>query len=86
MSADVVIVRTGAANLASVVAAFERLGSSVQITDNERNLNGALWGIFEPTFAICDSQAEAQGIPGGGDILPDLAVKLIQAITDEASQ
>ena len=34
MSADVVIVRTGAANLASVVAAFERLGRSVQITDN----------------------------------------------------
>jgi len=34
MSADVVIVRTGAANLASVVAAFERLGRSVKITDN----------------------------------------------------
>jgi len=34
MSADVVIVRTGAANLASVVAAFERLDRSVQVTDN----------------------------------------------------
>jgi len=34
MSADVLIVRTGAANLASVVAAFERLGRSVKITDN----------------------------------------------------
>lgn len=34
MSADVVIVRTGAANLASVVAALERLGRSVKITDN----------------------------------------------------
>jgi imidazole glycerol phosphate synthase glutamine amidotransferase subunit len=34
MSAEVLIVRTGAANLASVVAAFERLGRSVQITDN----------------------------------------------------
>jgi imidazole glycerol phosphate synthase glutamine amidotransferase subunit len=34
MSADVVIVRTGAANLASVVASFERLGRSVDITDN----------------------------------------------------
>jgi imidazole glycerol phosphate synthase glutamine amidotransferase subunit len=34
MSADVLIVRTGAANLASVVAAFERLGRSVQTTDN----------------------------------------------------
>jgi imidazole glycerol phosphate synthase glutamine amidotransferase subunit len=34
MSADVLIIRTGAANLASVVAAFERLGRSVKITDN----------------------------------------------------
>jgi len=34
MSADVVVVRTGAANLASVVAAFERLERSVQVTDN----------------------------------------------------
>lgn len=34
MSADVLIVRTGAANLASVVAAFERLDCSVKITDN----------------------------------------------------
>lgn len=34
MSSDVLIVRTGAANLASVVAAFERLGWSVKITDN----------------------------------------------------
>jgi imidazole glycerol phosphate synthase glutamine amidotransferase subunit len=34
MNADVLIVRTGAANLASVVAAFERLGRSVKITDN----------------------------------------------------
>lgn len=34
MSADIAIVRTGAANLASVVAAFERLGRSVKITDN----------------------------------------------------
>ena len=34
MSADVLIVRTGAANLASVVAAFERLDRSVKITDN----------------------------------------------------
>jgi glutamine amidotransferase len=34
MSADVLIVRTGAANLASVVAAFERLGRSVQISGN----------------------------------------------------
>jgi glutamine amidotransferase len=34
MSAEVLIVRTGAANLASVVAAFERLGRSVKITDN----------------------------------------------------
>ena len=34
MSADVVIVKTGAANLASVVAAFDRLGRSVQVTDN----------------------------------------------------
>jgi imidazole glycerol phosphate synthase glutamine amidotransferase subunit len=34
VSADVLIVRTGAANLASVVAAFERLGRSVDITDN----------------------------------------------------
>lgn len=34
MSADVVIVRTGAANLASVVAAFDRLGRSVEVTDN----------------------------------------------------
>lgn len=34
MSSNVLIVRTGAANLASVVAAFERLGRSVQITDN----------------------------------------------------
>ena len=34
MSSDLLIVRTGAANLASVVAAFERLGRSVKITDN----------------------------------------------------
>ena len=34
MTANVTIVRTGAANLASVVAAIERLGRSVQITDN----------------------------------------------------
>jgi len=34
MSSDVLIVRTGAANLASVVAAFKRLGRSVAITDN----------------------------------------------------
>jgi len=34
MSADVLIVRTGAANLASMVAAFERLDRSVKITDN----------------------------------------------------
>lgn len=34
MSADVVIVHTGAANLASVMAAFDRLGRSVQVTDN----------------------------------------------------
>lgn len=34
MSAEVLIVRTGAANLASVVAAFERLNVSVEITDN----------------------------------------------------
>jgi imidazole glycerol phosphate synthase glutamine amidotransferase subunit len=34
VSADVVIVRTGAANLASVVAAFERLDRTVQVTDN----------------------------------------------------
>ena len=34
MTSDVLIVRTGAANLASVVAAFERLGRSVKITDN----------------------------------------------------
>jgi len=34
MSVAVTIVRTGAANLASVVVAFERLGSSVTITDD----------------------------------------------------
>ena len=34
MSTDVVIVKTGAANLASVVAAFARLGRSVEVTDN----------------------------------------------------
>jgi imidazole glycerol phosphate synthase glutamine amidotransferase subunit len=34
MTANVTIIRTGAANLASVVAAIERLGRSVQITDN----------------------------------------------------
>ena len=34
MSADVSIVRTGAANLASVVAAFERLECSIAVTDN----------------------------------------------------
>jgi len=34
VTSDVLIVRTGAANLASVVAAFERLGRSVKITDN----------------------------------------------------
>jgi imidazole glycerol phosphate synthase glutamine amidotransferase subunit len=34
MSVDIRIVRTGAANLASVVAAFERLGREVDITDD----------------------------------------------------
>jgi imidazole glycerol phosphate synthase glutamine amidotransferase subunit len=34
MSTDVVIVKTGAANLASVVAAFDRLGRTVEVTDN----------------------------------------------------
>lgn len=34
MSADVTVIHTGAANLASVVAAFQRLGRSVEITDD----------------------------------------------------
>jgi glutamine amidotransferase len=42
MSADVLIVRTGAANLASVVAAFERLDRSVKITDNAFAVRNAL--------------------------------------------
>ena len=42
MGADVTIVRTGAANLASVVAAFERLGRTVEITDNAFAVRTAL--------------------------------------------
>lgn len=34
MPAEVVIVRTGTANLASVIAAFERLGEAARITDD----------------------------------------------------
>jgi len=52
--AEVLIVRTGAANLASVVAAFERLGRSVKITDN--------------SFAV--SQARRVVLPGVGAFAP----------------
>ena len=54
MTPDVLIVRTGAANLASVVAAFERLGRSVKITDN--------------SFAV--SQAQRVVLPGVGAFAP----------------
>lgn len=54
MTTDVLIVRTGAANLASVVAAFERLGRSVRITDN--------------SFAV--SQARRVVLPGVGAFAP----------------
>lgn len=54
MTGDVLIVRTGAANLASVVAAFERLGRSVKITDN--------------AFAV--SQAQRVVLPGVGAFAP----------------
>jgi imidazole glycerol phosphate synthase glutamine amidotransferase subunit len=50
----VLIVRTGAANLASVVAAFERLGRSVEITDN--------------AFAV--SRARRVVLPGVGAFAP----------------
>jgi glutamine amidotransferase len=51
---DVLIVRTGAANLASVVAAFKRLGRSVEITDN--------------SFAV--RQARRVVLPGVGAFAP----------------
>jgi imidazole glycerol phosphate synthase glutamine amidotransferase subunit len=54
MSADVVVVRTGAANLASVVAAFERLDRSVQVTDN--------------SFAV--RSAKRAVLPGVGSFAP----------------
>jgi len=54
VTAEVLIVRTGAANLASVVAAFERLGRSVKITDN--------------SFAV--SQARRVVLPGVGAFAP----------------
>ena len=54
MTTDVLIVRTGAANLASVVAAFERLGRTVKITDN--------------AFAV--SQAQRVVLPGVGAFAP----------------
>jgi imidazole glycerol phosphate synthase glutamine amidotransferase subunit len=54
VTSDVLIVRTGAANLASVVAAFERLGRSVTITDN--------------AFAV--SQARNVVLPGVGAFAP----------------
>jgi imidazole glycerol phosphate synthase glutamine amidotransferase subunit len=50
----VLIVRTGAANLASVVAAFERLGWSVKVTDN--------------SFAV--SKARRLVLPGVGAFAP----------------
>ena len=54
MTSDVLIVRTGAANLASVVAAFERLGRTVKVTDN--------------SFAV--SQAQRVVLPGVGAFAP----------------
>lgn len=54
MRSDVLIVRTGAANLASVVAAFKRLGRSVKITDN--------------SFAV--RQARRVVLPGVGAFAP----------------
>jgi len=54
VTTDVLIVRTGAANLASVVAAFERLGRTVKITDN--------------AFAV--SQAQRVVLPGVGAFAP----------------
>jgi len=54
VTTDVLIVRTGAANLASVVAAFERLGRTVQITDN--------------AFAV--TRAQRVVLPGVGAFAP----------------
>lgn len=54
MSTAVTIVRTGAANLASVVVAFERLDSSVKITDN----------------ALAVRDAERVVLPGVGAFTP----------------
>jgi len=54
VTSEVLIIRTGAANLASVVAAFERLGRSVKITDN--------------SFAV--SRARRVVLPGVGAFAP----------------
>jgi imidazole glycerol phosphate synthase glutamine amidotransferase subunit len=83
MSADVLIVRTGAANLASVVAGFERVGRSVQVTDNAFAVRNAKRVVL-PGVGAFAPVAERLGKNGLGEAirfrvtedLPTLAVCL----------
>ena len=93
MSADLVIVRTGAANLASVVAAFERLGRSVKITDNAfavRNAKRVVLpgvGAFGPVVRRLDENGLGEAIRHRveGDF-PTLAVCLGLHLLAEGSE
>lgn len=83
MSSDVLIVRTGAANLASVVAAFERLGRSVKITDNAfavRNAKRVVLpgvGAFAPVAALLRDNGLGEAVSDRiEDDRPTLAVCL----------
>ena len=92
MSADVLIVRTGAANLASVVAAFERVGRSVQVTDNSFAVRTAKRVVL-PGVGAFAPVAERLGRNGLGEAirfritedLPTLAVCLGLHLLGEGS-
>lgn len=92
MSADIAIVRTGAANLASVVAAFERLGRSVKITDNAFAVRNAKRVVL-PGVGAFGPVATRLGENGLGDAigyrieedLPTLAVCLGLHLLADAS-